>query len=109
MTDPAYRGLAAWERAGIKQGALEDSLAYREAEKNREAVYDLCAEFARKIVDYALAKEIETTTYIAATETRRGYRKRGKASAQTARDLTESIFERLVEDFYLPTGEEAAS
>lgn len=106
--DPAYQGLREWERAGIRQGALEDSREYIEAERNRDAVKDLCAEFARRMVDLAREREIDATVYVNDPRSSwLGRYRRVRADDATALRLTEELFEHMVESFSLPTGEKA--
>ncbi len=106
--DPAYQGLRDWERAGIRQDAIEDSREFIKAERNRDAVKDLCAEFARRMVDLAREREIDARVYVNDPQSSwLGRYRRVRADDATALRIAEDLFVNMVEDFDLPTGEEA--
>lgn len=105
---PEFRGLAEWERAGIKQAALEDSREYIEAEQARDAFKGLCADFAKKAVALANERGIFATPYVFDKTTKTGGYLRCKPDAATELRISEALFESIETDFALPTGEEAA-
>lgn len=107
-TDAAYRGLNEWERAGIKQDALENSREYIEAEQARDAVKDLCADFAKKMVALANERGILATPYVFDKASKTGGYLRCKPDAATELRISEALFDSMETDFALPTGEEAA-